>query len=534
MQFGKKNHIADGTPQRDHLFFKMSGQGRSKGIEKESESGNILQSFQHRTNHIMENVRSAFKHSMKSFRVRIFLLIVARAWIPFLFMNEYIAGDSQSIQIKQRVEELQYQAKTLSRQMSRSAYLSNGDSPSLNTALNVEINLLSSIYDGRILVIDDSFRVVKDTYSTDTDKFNISRNVLECFKNGEDTSYDYYKESSYAEFTVPIYDQALKEIKGVMVCTTSVKEIEDQISAQKQRYQIIEVAICILLSVIALFFSAFLLRPFKKLEAELNRANQGDMQPISVPDCQETERIAAVYNESLLRLKHLDESRQEFVSNVSHELKTPITSIRILADSLLSMGEAPVELYQEFMQDISNEIDRESRIIDDLLEMVRLDRSNAELTVQRVNMNELMGSVLKRLKGNAEKRNVNITLECMRPVVADVDELKFTRLVTNLVENAIKYNQDGGRVAVSLNADQTYFYVKIVDTGVGIPEDEIGKIFERFYRVDKARSRETGGTGLGLAICKDIVQLHHGVIRVSSDFGVGSTFVVRVPLVYIP
>ena len=122
----------------------------------------------------------------------------------------------------------------------------------------------------------------------------------------------------------------------------------------------------------------------------------------------------------------------------------------------------------------------------------------------------------------------------MRPVVADVDELKFTRLVTNLVENAIKYNQDGGRVAVSLNADQTYFYVKIVDTGVGIPEDEIGKIFERFYRVDKARSRETGGTGLGLAICKDIVQLHHGVIRVSSDFGVGSTFVVRVPLVYIP
>lgn len=482
----------------------------------------------------MDSITGAFRYCLKSFRVRIFLLIVILAWVPFLFLNEYIASESKSIQIQNRVEELQYQTRTLSRQMSRAAYLTNVDTPGVNSALNAEINLLSDLYDGRILVIDNSYRIVKDTYSTDTDKYNISKKVLSCFREGEDTGYEYFRDGCYAEFTVPIYDQALKNIRGVMVVSTSMKDIEDMIAGQKQRYQIIEVAVCILLSVIAFFMSGKLLRPFKSLEDNLNRANQGDMRPISVPDCLETERIAAVYNESLLRLKHLDESRQEFVSNVSHELKTPITSIRILADSLISMGDAPVELYQEFMMDISNEIDRESRIIDDLLEMVKLDRTNAELTVQRVNMNELMESVLKRLKGTAEKRNIVVTLECMRPVVADVDELKFTRLITNLVENAIKYNRDNGSVAVSLNADQTYFYVKIVDTGVGIPEDEIGKIFERFYRVDKARSRETGGTGLGLAICKNIVQLHHGVIRVSSDFGVGSTFVVRVPLVYIP
>lgn len=482
----------------------------------------------------MDSIAGAFRYCMKSFRVRIFLMIVVMAWVPFLFLNEYIAGESKFIQIRQQVEELQYQAGTLSRQMSRSAYLSNVETPGMNAALNAEITLLSDLYDGRILVIDENFRIVKDTYSTDTDKYNISKKVLTCFRDGESSSYEYFKDGGYAEFTVPIYDQSLKNIKGVMVVSTSMKDIEDRIVSQKRRYQIIEVAVCILLSVIAFFFSGTLLRPFKSLEDNLNRANQGDMRPISVPDCLETERIAAVYNESLLRLKHLDESRQEFVSNVSHELKTPITSIRILADSLISMGDAPLELYQEFMTDISNEIDRESRIIDDLLEMVKLDRTNADLTVQRVNMNELMENVLKRLKGNAEKRNIVVTLECMRPVVADVDELKFTRLITNLVENAIKYNRDNGTVTVSLNADQTYFYVKIVDTGVGIPEDEIGKIFERFYRVDKARSRETGGTGLGLAICKNIVQLHHGVIRVSSDYGVGSTFVVRVPLVYIP
>ena len=509
---------------------------KRKEHPKEDAAGTAVytNAFQYRMDHIAGGMIGAFQYSLKSFRVRVFLVIVILAWLPFLFLNEYIANESRTIQIEKKVEELQYQVKTLSRQMSRSAYLANVDTPGLNASLNAEISLLSDLYDGRILVINESFCIVKDTYSTDTDKYNISPKVLACFRRGEDSSYEYYSKDYYAEFTVPIYDQALEEVKGVIVCTTSVRDIEDMIDSQKARYQIIEVAVCILLSVIAFFFSGRLLRPFKRLETELNRANQGDLSPISVPDCQETERIAAVYNESLLRLKHLDESRQEFVSNVSHELKTPITSIRILADSLTSMGEAPVELYQEFMTDISNEIDRESRIIDDLLEMVRLDKTNAELTVQRVNMNELLESVLKRLKGTAEKRNVVVTLECMRPVVADVDELKFTRLVTNLVENAIKYNKDNGSVSVSLNADQTYFYVKIVDTGVGIPEDEIGKIFERFYRVDKARSRETGGTGLGLAICKDIAQLHHGVIRVSSDYGVGSTFVIRVPLVYIP
>lgn len=511
-------------------FFKKIRKKESQMEEEMMESGFRSNLFHYH----VDGIAGAFRYCLKSFRVRIFLLIVVLAWVPFLFLNEYVSSESRTVQIDQKVVELQYQIRTLSRQMSRTAYLSNVETPGLNAVLNAEINLLSDLYDGRILVINDSFCIVKDTYSTDTDKYSISKNVLSCFREGENTSYDYFKDGHYAEFTVPVYDQALKNIKGVMVVSTSMKDIEDMIAGQEQRYQIIEVAVCILLSVIAFFLSGILLCPFKSLEDNLNRANQGDLRPISVPDCLETERIAAVYNESLLRLKHLDESRQEFVSNVSHELKTPITSIRILADSLISMGEAPVELYQEFMMDISNEIDRESRIIDDLLEMVKLDRTNAEITVQRVNMNELMENVLKRLKGTAEKRNIVVTLECMRPVVADVDELKFTRLITNLVENAIKYNRDNGSVTVSLNADQTYFYVKIVDTGVGIPEDEIGKIFERFYRVDKARSRETGGTGLGLAICKNIVQLHHGVIRVSSDFGIGSTFVVRIPLVYIP
>ena len=232
-------------------------------------------------------------------------------------------------------------------------------------------------------------------------------------------------------------------------------------------------------------------------------------------------------------MQMLDASRQEFVSNVSHELKTPITSIRVLADSLMGMEGAPVELYREFMEDISNEIDRESQIIDDLLSMVRLENKEQTLNISQVSINEMMELLLKRLRPIAKKRNIELLFENFRPVTADIDEVKLNLAVTNLVENAIKYNQDSGWVKVSLNADHKFFYIKVTDNGCGIPEDAVEHIFERFYRVDKARSRETGGTGLGLSITKTIVQLHHGAIKVHSKLQEGTTFVVRIPMIYI-
>ena len=126
-----------------------------------------------------------------------------------------------------------------------------------------------------------------------------------------------------------------------------------------------------------------------------------------------------------------------------------------------------------------------------------------------------------------------MVFESYRTVVAEIDEVKLSLVFSNLIENAIKYNRDGGKVMVSLNADHRYFFVKIEDTGVGIPEEEQGLIFDRFYRVDKARSRETGGTGLGLSIAKNAVQMHRGAIKVQSLPGVGSIFTVRIPLSFV-
>ena len=195
----------------------------------------------------------------------------------------------------------------------------------------------------------------------------------------------------------------------------------------------------------------------------------------------------------------------------------------------------PVELYREFMSDISDEIDRETKIIDDLLTLVKMDKSAAnQMNISQVNINAQLEMILKRLRPIAKKGNVELILESMREVTADVDEMKMSLAITNLVENAIKYNVDSGWVRVTLDADHKYFYLKVMDSGIGIPEEDVDHIFDRFFRVDKARSREVGGTGLGLAITKSIVQMHGGIIDVESVLGEGTTFAMRIPLNYIP
>ena len=231
-------------------------------------------------------------------------------------------------------------------------------------------------------------------------------------------------------------------------------------------------------------------------------------------------------------MRVIEESRQEFVSNVSHELKTPLTSVKVLADSLNNQEDVPVEVYKDFMQDIVAEIDRENTIINDLLSMVKLDRKNPNINISQVNVNSLIESVFKRLLPIAKKSRVDLIFESVRQVTAELDEVKFSLAITNLVENGIKYNHEDGYVKVTLDADYQTFTITVNDSGMGIPEEDLKNIFERFYRVDKSHSREIGGTGLGLSICRSAVLLHRGTISVESKEDIGTTFTVNVPLIY--
>jgi signal transduction histidine kinase len=182
---------------------------------------------------------------------------------------------------------------------------------------------------------------------------------------------------------------------------------------------------------------------------------------------------------------------------------------------------------------LSEEIERENKIINDLLDLVKLDKKGANLNIKSQDVNELVERILKRLQPLAAKSNIELVFESFRPVTAEIDEVKIALVITNLVENAIKYNKENGWVHVSLNADHKYFYLKVADSGIGIPKEDTDHIFERFFRVDKSHSREIGGTGLGLSIARNAVVMHRGAIKVYSEPGEGTTFTVRIPLTYI-
>ena len=185
------------------------------------------------------------------------------------------------------------------------------------------------------------------------------------------------------------------------------------------------------------------------------------------------------------------------------------------------------------MEDIKNEVDRENQIITELLTLVRMDRKDSKLNIKECNVNEMCELILKRVRPIAQKRDIELTMVSMREVYAEIDETKMIMVITNLVENAVKYNRDHGKVRLTINADPYNFYISVEDTGVGIPQDSLDKIYERFYRVDKSRSREVGGTGLGLSITKSIILQHHGAIDVQSILGEGTKFTVTVPLTYV-
>ncbi|WP_124066003.1 ATP-binding protein [Clostridium sp. E02] len=451
--------------------------------------------------------------------------------IPVMIQSSVLLGAYRQNLIDSRVKEIQNQCWILSNKMTRVGYLTMEPRESL---LDNEMSVKADIFNCRIVVVNRSFRIVNDTFNLSMGKINVSEEVIRCF-NGENSS-KYNSEKRYSSQTIPIYSNSQeKEIDGVMIVTASTEDLLNRIVTVSDKGTFLHFMILSLLGIFVVLLSKLLMKPFKELQRMLNRAAEGNLEEtISSHAYKETEQITESINATLKKLKAVDQSREEFVSNVSHELKTPITSIRVLADSLIGMEDAPMELYREFLSDISDEIERESKIIDDLLALVRMDKmAGANLNIAQVKINGLLELILKRLRPIAGRRDIELTFESIREVTADVDEMKLSLALSNLVENAIKYNVEGGWVRVTLDADHKFFYVKVSDSGIGIPEEYQEQVFERFYRVDKARSRETGGTGLGLSITKKIILMHQAAIKLQSKEGEGTTFTVRIPLTYI-
>ncbi|MBR5598128.1 MAG: two-component sensor histidine kinase [Lachnospiraceae bacterium] len=471
---------------------------------------------------------------LRSLRVRIFLLLLVMGMIPGYITRYTLLQNYEERAVNVKISEVSNQFKIIANHLLTYNYLQDPSSE----VINAELNQISNLYDGRVLIINKNFKVIKDTYEIGEGKTIISEEVVKCFK-GENTTY-YDDQYGYIEMAIPIMDTVTgtvegesPQIKGVLLSSISTDTIALTISILQRKAFVLQMVMTIMIIVMSLAISQFLILPFHKVTKAIKEVKEGFTdEAISIPDYEETEHIVDAFNDVLRRMRILDKSRQEFVSNVSHELKTPLTSMKVLADSLIMQQEVPNELYQEFMTDIAQEIDRENKIINDLLTLVKVDKTDGELNVDSVDINALLELLMKRLRPIARQQNIEVILESNRMVQANVDEVKMTLAFSNLVENAIKYNKKNGWVRVMLDADHQYFIVVIEDSGIGIPEESMERIYERFYRVDKSHSREIGGSGLGLAITRNIILMHRGTIQVSSVENEGTTFVVKIPLIY--
>lgn len=380
-------------------------------------------------------------------------------------------------------------------------------------------------YEGRCVVIDSHYKIAYDSVENNVGKYIIDRDIMNLSMQ-EEFSF----EANSSENAKKVYESDVDGHRYFMVISIPYSAAGlDSITGWK-RHMGYATLILVLGVVVAFIIGRVCIQGIRYLSAKMDDMGTHLDEKIPEKGFKEFRNMTEKYNDTISRLSKADASRNEFVSNVSHELKTPITSMKVLADSLVQNEDATLPMYQEFMKDIVIEIDRETEIINDLLTLVRTDKQSGSLKLVETNINKLVDVIVKRVTPIAEAREIKITTSYYKEVSCNVDEAKLIQAFSNIIENAVKYNIDGGSVSISLNADNKYFHLKVADTGVGIPDDCKDRVFDRFYRVDKARSRDTGGTGLGLAITKNIIKLHKGSVKLYSEAGEGTTFTIKIPL----
>ncbi len=456
--------------------------------------------------------------------VLIFIGVLPLVLFSLILLNSY-----RSRAIEQQTTKIQTRGAVLCNLITSSAFFTND----VTSKVDSELTQVSDIYDGRVMVVDSGLKVLRDTYGFEEGKTLLIPEVAPVI-TGRVANVTLVQ-SDHVLIVLPVYQADQSSVGGAVVMNFSLGEVVKMYQSIRTILFTMLLCLGVIVLIVAALYSARVVRPVQEMTGQVKKISEGDFsEQMNIRGYDEVERLSDEFNHMLSDLQNLEDARQEFVSNVSHELKTPITSMKVLSESLQGQEGLPVELYQEFMEDIGTELDRMNEIINDLLTLVKMDRTAAtQVNITEVNVNEYIERLLKQLQPIADKRNIDIIYESVRPVEAQIDEVKLGMAFRNLIENAIKYNYDDGWVRVSLNADHKFFYLKVSDSGEGIPEELQDHIFERFYRVDKARARETGGSGLGLAITRSAILLHHGSIKVHSVEKQGTTFNVRIPLQYL-
>ena len=470
----------------------------------------------------MDRVRRVY-----SLRFRLFAVFLAVSFLPLGFFSVATSSLIREYYLSDRELELMRRAHVIEGAISQGNFMTDSERAG---AFAREIGDIYAGDDFRVLAIDSRAIVVHDSNFIENGSTFFSFEVFEGL-NGRTVSRSIQDDGITMYTAVPILDAELGMINGVLLLVSSIADIYELIGSIQQMLMLLLLATVIIIIVVAFFISEIILSPLKKIMKVVTLMSEGHLdQRIGLESRDEFAQLATAFNRMSDELEQVDKTREEFVSNVSHELKTPLSAMKVLSESLLLQDGIAEDIYKEFLRDINSEIDRMDMIVNDLLTLVKLDQRDMPLLISAIDLNQLTEDILRRLYPLAEVKNIELIHEYIRKVTIHGDEMKLGLALSNLVENGIKYTSDGGHVSVTIDADHQNAYITVSDTGIGIAEDEVAKIFTRFYRVDKTRDRDTGGTGLGLAITHGAIRLHNGSIRVSSHEGEGSVFTIRLPL----
>lgn len=322
------------------------------------------------------------------------------------------------------------------------------------------------------------------------------------------------------------------QVAGAVYLIESVADIDRTVGHIKINLYLFSALISVLVGILSLGMSFVVTSPVYEVIAVAKEISKGNFEKrIPVKGHNELAQMAQTLNFMCSELESLEENRKKFVSDVSHELKTPLATIKLISDSIVSTPDPDPAMIQEFLGDLSEEVDRLTRIVERLLTLTKLDAKREEPVLTPVDFVVMLNAISRKLTPNAEARGIvlytDFSVGTLEPIMLDYD--KIWEAVYNITDNAIKYSPEGGFVKMSLEKGDGEVIVRVEDNGPGIPEAEKEHIFERFYRLDDSRARDTGGTGLGLAIAKEAVTMHGGKIEVSSEGEVGSIFSIHLP-----
>ena len=436
-----------------------------------------------------------------------------------LFLNLYCSDTSQTVLFESKKSSMIEKCLLASDEIAALEVLNT------NT-IGECLTQMESLTATRLVVTDQAGRVLYDSSGTAVGSFFLLPEVIRAVEVNNVCSFDYHGGIIETRAATPVvYYGTVIGCVYMMEYDTSQGALIQSLQNTVLRISLILEAVLLLFTI---FFSTSFSRRLRKIMASMRIIQEGDYtHKLDMGGSDELTLLGNEFNDLTARLQTSEQKRHRFVSDASHELKTPLASIKLLSDTILQ-NDMDMQTVREFVGDIGDEADRLTRMTGKLLSLTKVD--GQEVTeCEIVYMAPTVQRVVRMLSGIAAQNNITFRLELDNDCPILIQEDDLYQIIFNLIENGIKYNTPGGTVAITLDHQEDNAYLQVSDTGMGIPEDAIGHIFERFYRVDKARSRQTGGSGLGLAIVRAIVQRNRGGIEVSSTPGQGTTFTVSFP-----